>query len=156
MLMMTILKDLECQPRAASTSTLSYFFCQGTDENLNNASAVLRGLIYLLCVQQSSLASHLRARYDHAEAKPFHGANSFYALSQVLESIIQDERLQNAYLMVDALDECITDRDQLLRFIASHTISPRIKWIVSSRNIPEIETFLEIDGSGSEANLVLK
>ena len=159
MLMIAIVRELkrdfECQPRVAST-TLSYFFCQGTDENLNNAAAALRGLIYLLCIQQPSLASHLRARYDHAGAKLFQDANRFFALSKVLEGMLQDKRLQRAYLLIDALDECMVDRDRLLRFIAGHTTSPRIKWIISSRNIPEIESFLDIDGSGSEVKLSLE
>jgi len=148
-------RDFECPPRVAST-TLSYFFCQGTDENLNNAAAVLRGLIYLLCIQQPLLASHLRARYDHAGAKLFQDANSFFALSKVLEGMLHDERLQRAYLLIDALDECMADRERLLRFIASYTTSPRVKWIVSSRNIPEIERLLEVDGSGSEVKLSLE
>lgn len=91
MLMITIVEELERQ--RPTTSALSYFFCQGTDENLNNATAVLRGLIYILCNEQPSLASHLRAQYDHAGAKLFQDANSFYALSKVLANILQDERL---------------------------------------------------------------
>jgi hypothetical protein len=45
---------------------LSFFFCQGTDSRINNATAVLRGLIYLLVKKQPSLASHLRKKYDQA------------------------------------------------------------------------------------------
>ena len=65
----------------------------------------------------------------------------------MLEKIIYDDRLQQAYIVIDALDECIVGRDQLLRFIAQHAMAlPRVKWIVSSRNIPTIENLLEIDG----------
>ena len=162
MLLITIVEDLERQvgrqPRTASSTALSYFFCQGTHEHLNSAVAVLRGLIYLLCIQQPPLASHLRARYDHAGVRLFQSANSFFALSKVLESIMYDKRLQRAYLVVDALDECMTDRDQLLRFIAGHCVAlPRVKWIVSSRNIAAIENLLEIDSSdGSEVKLSLE
>ncbi|KAH7305365.1 hypothetical protein BKA65DRAFT_520798, partial [Rhexocercosporidium sp. MPI-PUGE-AT-0058] len=31
-----------------ATTLLSYFFCQATDDRINNTSAALRGLIYLL------------------------------------------------------------------------------------------------------------
>lgn len=44
---------------------LSYFFCQATDSRINNAVAVLRGLIFLLVDQQPSLVSHIRKQYDH-------------------------------------------------------------------------------------------
>ena len=33
---------------AERNSVLSYFFCQATDARINNATAVLRGLIYML------------------------------------------------------------------------------------------------------------
>lgn len=149
MLMITIIEELERDQPQQPTTILSYFFCQGTDGDLNNAVAVLRGLIYQLCIHQPWPTSHLRAQYDHAGAKLFQDDNSFYALSKVLESIIQDERLHETYLIVDALDECMAGRDQLLRFIASHVASPRVKWLVSSRNITEIENLLEIDRSDS-------
>ena len=32
----------------AKMDLLSYFFCQATDSRINNATAVLRGLLYLL------------------------------------------------------------------------------------------------------------
>ena len=164
MLMITIVKELEeeleRQPLTSSTA-LSYFFCQGTDENLDNAAAVLRGLIYILCIKQPSLTSHLHDRYDHAGAKLFQDANSFYALSKVLKNILQDERLQRVYLAVDALDECMADQDQLLRFIAGPEMaSPRVRWLVSSRNISRIENLLKTDSPegfpGSEVRLSLE
>ena len=51
-----------------STNDVSFFFCQGIDSRLNNATAVLRGLIYLLVKQQPRLAFYLRKRYDQAGA----------------------------------------------------------------------------------------
>ncbi|SPO01196.1 uncharacterized protein DNG_03943 [Cephalotrichum gorgonifer] len=161
MLMITIVDELERQRPTTSSTALSYFFCQGTDENLNNAAAVLRGLIYILCDQQPSLTSHLHAQYDHAGAKLFQDGNSFYALSKVLENILQDKRLHRAYLAVDALDECMTEQDQLLRFVAGPGMaSPRVRWVVSSRNIPRIEDLLKAGSPeglpGSEVRLSLE
>jgi len=45
-----------------AVETLSYFLCQGTDSCLNNAIAILRGIIYLLINQQPFLISHLRKK----------------------------------------------------------------------------------------------
>jgi len=162
MLLITAVEALEQEVERPPTATedtentaLSYFFCQATEEKLNNAVAVLRGLVYLLCAQQPWLASHLRARYDQAGTKLFNDANTFYSLARVLESILCDKRLKRLYLVVDALDECVVGRDQLLRLISDHAVaSSRIKWIVSSRNVPEIEDALEInspDDSGGYA-----
>ncbi|KAF2628723.1 hypothetical protein BU25DRAFT_439225 [Macroventuria anomochaeta] len=51
------------------------------------------------------------------------------------------------YLIIDALDECITDRPKLLHFIATQSsTSHRVKWIASSRNWPELEKRLEAAG----------
>jgi Cdc6-like AAA superfamily ATPase len=38
----------ELKKSMAKTDLLSYFFCQATDSRINNATALLRGLLYLL------------------------------------------------------------------------------------------------------------
>jgi hypothetical protein len=131
-----------------ATTLLSYFFCQATDKRINNATAVLRGLIYLLVDQQPSLVSHVRQKYDHGVERPFEGVNGWVALSTVFESILQDPSLESTCLIVDALDECETDLPQLLKLvIESISAFPRVKWIVSSRNKPDIEARLRINNT---------
>ena len=54
MLLCGIIDKLKQTASAASASgncLLSYFFCQATDSRINSATAVLRGLIYLLADQ---------------------------------------------------------------------------------------------------------
>jgi hypothetical protein len=59
-------------------------------------------------------------------------------------------------LIVDALDECETDLPQLLNLvIRTASISPRIKWIVSSRNKPDIEARLRLDDMQTRLSLEL-
>ncbi|KAK4139205.1 uncharacterized protein C8A04DRAFT_33317, partial [Dichotomopilus funicola] len=123
---------------------VAYFFCQATDSRINNATAVLRGLIYLLLDQQPSLLSHVRSEYDRAGETLFQDANTWDALSRILANILRDPSLRTTYFLIDALDECVTDLPQLLDLIAQKSSgSPRVKWIVSSRNWPEIEERLE-------------
>ncbi|KAF4333466.1 heterokaryon incompatibility protein het-E-1 [Fusarium beomiforme] len=45
------------------------------------------------------------------------------------------------YLIVDALDECLEGLGSLLKLISC--LTPRVKWIVSSRNRYEVEEYLE-------------
>jgi Cdc6-like AAA superfamily ATPase len=59
-----------------ATTLLSYFFCQATDNRINNALAALRGLIYLLIDQQPLLVSHTREMYNHAGKALFEDANA--------------------------------------------------------------------------------
>lgn len=81
MLLIGIINELT--ELTANTGLLSFFFCQGTDSRLNNATALLRGLIYLLLIKQKRLISHLRTRYDHAGKTLFEDTNAFYALSEI-------------------------------------------------------------------------
>ena len=130
----------------SATTLLSFFFCQATDSRINNAAAVLRGLIYLLIDQQPLLVSHVRNKYDHAGKALFEDANAWVALSEIFTSILQDPSLKSTYLIVDALDECETGLPQLLNLvIRTASISSRVKWIVSSRNNPDIEARLRLD-----------
>jgi DNA replication protein DnaC len=121
------------------TANVSFFFCQATNADINNATAVLRGLIYMLVKQQRSLISHLRESYDDFGKRRFTGANAFVALSKIFSSILSDPCLQNTYLIIDALDECTTDLKQLLDLVQDSSAYSNVKWIVSSRNWPSIK-----------------
>ncbi|KAH8800784.1 hypothetical protein F5884DRAFT_741347 [Xylogone sp. PMI_703] len=144
MLLCGIINELDKPKPTVETALLSYFFCQATDSRINNATAVLRGLIYMLVDQQPSLISHIQKKYNHAGKTLFEDLNAWVALSEILTNILQDPSLGTTYLVIDALDECIADLPKLLDFIVQKlSISPHVKWIVSSRNWPEIGERLE-------------
>jgi len=143
MLLCGIINELE---KSAINVRLSFFFCQATDSRINSATAVLRGLIYLLVKQQPSLISHIQDSYRDAGKQLFEDVNAWSALSRIFSSIIEDVNLNGVYLIIDALDECITDLGKLLQLIVQKSISPRVKWIVSSRNSPDIEEWIERAG----------
>ena len=145
MLLCGIVNELSREGSAdASRHNVAYFFCQATDSRLNNATAVLRGLIYLLVDQQPFLLSHVRSEYDRAGESLFQDANTWDALTKIFTNIALDPDLRMTSLVIDALDECVTDLPQLLDLIAQKSsTSSRVKWIVSSRNWPEIEQQLE-------------
>lgn len=136
----------ELKSSKGETDLLCYFFCQATDARINNATAVLRGLIFLLIDQQPSLMSHVQKKYDSAGKALFEDTNAWVALSQIFKNILQDPNLNKTYLVIDALDECI-DFTKLLDLIAEQSSLPcQAKWIVSSRNWPSIEERLEKAG----------
>lgn len=140
MLLCGIIDELDQLSIRSGTAQLVYFFCQATDHQLNNAAAVLRGLIFMLINKQPSLISHLRKEWDQAGGKLYEGSNTWVALSDVLTAILQDPTLKSTCVVVDALDECTSDLQKLLDLIVdtSSTIN-RVKWIVSSRNWSQIE-----------------
>ncbi|PVH70818.1 hypothetical protein DL98DRAFT_577678 [Cadophora sp. DSE1049] len=130
----------ELKKSMPKSTLLLFFFCQATDSRINNATAVLRGLIYLLVNEQLSLLSHVRKKYEQTGKALFEDANAWVALCEIFANILQDPNLNNTCLIVDALDECAVDLPKLLDLIVQTSpISPRIKWIVSSRNWPSIE-----------------
>ncbi|KAH7401121.1 beta transducin-like protein HET-E2C*4 [Phaeosphaeria sp. MPI-PUGE-AT-0046c] len=124
---------------------IASFFCQATDSSLNSANTVLRGLLYLLVDQQPRLAYQIRKRYDAVGSRTlFEDANAGTVLKETFTQVLKDSSLPTTYLIVDALDECTTDLPKLLDFIREHSsVSSRVKWLVSSRNWPEIEQQLE-------------
>ena len=161
MLMIGIINELQQQVarsgKSSVTEVLSYFLCQATDPRLNSATAILRGMIYLLASEHPFLISHLRKPYDRAGQKLFEDSSAFYSLSDVFRQMVQDSRLTAVYLVVDALDECEVGLPELLDLITS-TVSAqptRVKWIVSSRNRDDIEQRLGLDDSHARLSLEL-
>ncbi|KAK4141539.1 WD40-repeat-containing domain protein [Dichotomopilus funicola] len=141
MLLCGIIDELKA---TALTANISFFFCQATHARINTATAVLRGLIYMLVTQQPALISHLRKSYDGFGKERFEGPNSWVALSKILSNILEDPRLGRAYLIIDALDECTGNQGLLLDLVAQKSSKyPSIKWLVSSRNWPSIEKDLD-------------
>ncbi|THC87055.1 hypothetical protein EYZ11_013498 [Aspergillus tanneri] len=116
---------------------IAYFFCQANNSRINSATAVLRGLIYMLGKQQPSLYTYIPTRFLDNE-------NGWFELCDVFRDILKDSAIRSTYLIIDALDECTIDQERLLRFLKEHSSShPRVKWIVSSRNWPSIEKYLD-------------
>jgi hypothetical protein len=151
MLLCGIIEELKKSP----TDLLSFFFCQSTDSRINSATAVLRGLIYLLVNQQPSFVLHLQKKYDQAGQSLFEDANAWVALSEIFTNMIQDPDLEITCLVVDALDECVADLPKLLDLVVeTSTLSARVKWLLSSRNETHIQQRLR--GVDARARLSLE
>ncbi|PHH54974.1 Vegetative incompatibility protein HET-E-1 [Ceratocystis fimbriata CBS 114723] len=102
MLLCGIIDELE----RTSPTSLSYFFCQATNDRLNTATSVLRGLIYHLACHDPRLTKHVRKKHD-LNKDVFRNEGSWHELCDILGSMLDDPSLENAILIVDALDECI-------------------------------------------------
>ena len=134
---------------------VSYFFCQNTDSRLNNAASVLKGLIYLLVTQENGMIRHIRKRYDKGRSGIFEGPNAVYTLRLILQDILNDSALPSTYLLIDALDECNEGLQQLLDTITDErfTMKSKVKWLVASRNLPDIAERLRPDNAQMKINL---
>ena len=139
----------------STTGVLSYFFCQATNQRINNATAVLQGLLYMIFHQQPSLISNVRQRDLINESLP-ENSNAFFILSEIFDYILRDPSLKDTYVIIDALDECVADLKGLLEWITqeSSKSASRIKWIVSSRpNNHVIKTKLKLGGPWMKLSL---
>jgi hypothetical protein len=147
----------ELKNSAVVPGLMSYFFCQATDSRINNATAVLRGLVYMLVDQQPSLNSHVLKKYNQTGKALFEDANAWVALTEIFVNILQDLSSNTTYLIIDALDECVSDLPKLLNFIVAQqsSASSRVKWIISSRNWPVIEERLANTEYGTRLSLEL-
>ncbi|KAF2262809.1 WD40 repeat-like protein [Lojkania enalia] len=165
MMIMGIIDELSQKDRARPSlrkigskhALVAYFFCQRTRPELNNSVSVLRGLILLLVEKREQLIQHVQKRYETTGSKLFEGSNAIYALKEILLDILNDPSLPMTYLLVDALDECTSGLSALLRIIANDSLAPRsrVKWLVTSRNIPAIERYLQPDLAGIKISLEL-
>ncbi|UKZ53066.1 hypothetical protein TrVGV298_006853 [Trichoderma virens] len=156
MLLCGIVDNLQ---KLAPSSLISFFFCQATDERINNSTAVLRGIIFSLIDQQQHLLKHLREPYARQGKSLFEPPSAWYALSSILQSLLSDlnNTQQPTCLLVDALDECVNeDMPRLLDFIVKMSNElPYVKWVVSSRNWPQIIDKLKNLGPESQLSLEL-
>ncbi|ATZ48865.1 hypothetical protein BCIN_04g00830 [Botrytis cinerea B05.10] len=132
-----LIRELMDQP-AVFAPKVSHFFCQGKEKAKNNATTVLRSLLWMLLIQQKDLISHLHTKYKNAGDSLFTGSTTNTALLGIFQNIFQDPLLQRTYLIIDALDECDKDLNDLLQLISiSLSKCDKVRWLVTSR--PEVE-----------------
>jgi hypothetical protein len=147
MMMIALIEEISDRLRKTpGHGIMSYFFCQNTIQELSNAVAIIRGLIYLLVTHHPVLTSHLRKKCDGADHSFFEGFNALYGLWNTLLEAVQDPSCPRVYLFVDALDECDNQSlKTLLSLLSQHSSASlsKVKWVLTSRNKPMISETLQ-------------
>jgi len=156
MIAIAAIVEIEKRLRACpETGLLTFFFFQSTIPEINSAVSALRGVIYLLIEQRPGLIKHLRKRYDHAGDSMFSGPNVIDTLWLVLTDILQDDTSLTTYIVLDALDECIEQQEELVSLIVESEMRPgsKVKWLLTSRNEPAIRERLQREDICSNTSL---
>lgn len=116
-----------------------------------NAASAVKSLIYAILMDQSCLVDVLVDEHKSTGRKRFSHANDFYALSQILNRMVQDQRFRPTLILVDSVDEIRGDDKEYSRFLklmkVTTNISPNVKWLVSADTLPssdEIDIRLQI------------
>jgi len=140
MMAMALIEELTARLRGnpQPSRVVAYVFCQN---GLNDAAGVLRGLVYFLVRERRELLSYVREEYDILGRQLFEGPKALCGLWAVMCSILEHPGLPQVYLLVDAVDECTEQQDELLRLIcgADMAARSRVQWLVTSRNEPSLE-----------------
>lgn len=135
MLLCGLINELQ----ADSATRPYYFFCQASDSRLNSATKVLCSLIYSIACEDEQALSCVMEKYKHAGKELFYDINAWSALSGIMMNILRHTKLKDKVFIIDGLDECVADLLLLLDFIAQAPGLSEAKWVVSSRNWPNIE-----------------
>ncbi|THY16512.1 hypothetical protein D6D00_08848 [Aureobasidium pullulans] len=112
-----------------------FFFCQSTDDRLNNAVGVLKGIIRSLVEQRPLTVEHLHRHWIDEEQKFDMDFNQIAPLWTVLKRMVNDHGHLVTHVVIDAIDECNHHTEELLRLIFTDGLAfPRsIKWLLTSR-----------------------
>ncbi|CAH0025037.1 unnamed protein product [Clonostachys rhizophaga] len=113
MLLCGLIDELSTARLPPHRRLVSYFFCQAADSNLNNALAVLRGLIYTIVRQNWALIKYAHQEWKVAGKELFEDSNAFDALIMILDDILEHDTQAERVFIIDALDECSKDLPKL-------------------------------------------
>lgn len=134
MLLIGIIGELLKLPAATAPKPL-YFFCQGNDTKVNNATATIKSLIRSLIICQQPLFEQcLKEDFDNSGASVFEGTDAMSAMTRVFKNMVKDAGM--VYIIVDALDEC-EQLPALISLISNCLAFNNVRWLVSSR--PEVD-----------------
>ncbi|KAL4734793.1 hypothetical protein BDV11DRAFT_212465 [Aspergillus similis] len=131
-------------------SILSFFFCESGSEHQRTVTSILRGLLYQIIQQCPPFIEQVMSKYDVQGERLF---ASFDALWAVLIDIGRVSKGTEIYCIVDALDECETEsQDMFLQQIYqsftkstdTSLVTSRVHFLIVSRSYPEIGDCLSI------------
>lgn len=124
---------------------ISYFFCESNDKFHNNAVSVLKGLMFSLLERRKDLIFHLESAVQSSGAHAFENSDPslFYTLKRIFLEILASPNIGSITFLIDALDECVKDRDRILALVLETSAQSTINWILSSRAYPDIQAKLQ-------------
>lgn len=126
-----------------------YFFCEANHDTQNNATSILRGIIWQLIRQNLTLGDYLVQKSQERGDKLLH---SFDALWNLFTEIVVDQRCEVLYYIIDALDECDDESQMLILRQLKLSFSDRpwsqltqkVRILMTSRPYQEISDYLHL------------
>ncbi|CAG9981146.1 unnamed protein product, partial [Clonostachys byssicola] len=133
-LLTTVVQNLLAQAQdTPDLPRLLYCFISASGPVLRSAASVVKSLICLILLEQPTLDVHLANLRLSTGRKHFNHPSDFVPLSGLFYDILQDSNLPQTYVVVDAVDECVGSSDLMQLIETSGQVTPRIKWLASTR-----------------------
>ena len=122
-----------------------YFFCKSTDADKNNATAVIRSLLFQLYKLTQEQGTQMELASDLEQAMDKSGKRQAVDFTHIWAIFADYVRyISPALIVLDALDEC-HDSEQLLEAMKMPSLSDFIKIIATSRK--EADLFIQLSSS---------
>lgn len=106
-----------------------------------NATSAIKSLFHAILKDQSCLVDLVADELESTDRKHLSYANDFYALSLILNRMVQDKRFKPTLILIDGVDEIQGDGTDFSRFLklmrTTMSISHNIKWVVSADTLPK-------------------
>ncbi|KAF3922357.1 hypothetical protein AA313_de0201388 [Arthrobotrys entomopaga] len=156
MMSIGLVERLSSTADASAETLVTYSFCQNTDYKLNTLESIIKGMILRLVKQRPKLIGSLRSRWDVAGREFSENVTSWQSLWDIFLEMLEDCDRQRIYIVLDALDECQAERDNMDSFLKCLVRTglqrpSKIKWLLTSRPTENTEKELL---SGSYTALV--
>ena len=118
---------------------LSYFFFDNRNNKRDTAVSMLRGLIFQLIQQHSTLLEHILPAFK-VQKEDLFSDSSFESLWRIFESMVRDPGIDSIFCVLDGVDECDENSLEILtkklRGFFSKSLTG-LKLIVVSRELPD-------------------
>ncbi|KAH1515599.1 hypothetical protein KXW39_000830 [Aspergillus fumigatus] len=139
-------KDYFC----TGNNVLSFFFCDAGSECQRTVTSILRGLLYQIINQRPELIRRIIPKYEIQKKRLFTTFDSLWAL---LMDIGRVPRGPEIYCIVDALDECEPNEQEIILRQLDQSFNDRysqssvpssVHFFITSRPYPEIRSYLSL------------
>lgn len=145
MLSIFLAEEFEQMAKNSPDVVFLEYFCDDKDEKRRTADGIVRGLLFQLLQLRPNLFPHILPTFDIQKESLF-SASSIESLWRIFKTILYDSWLGIMYCVIDGLDEC--DEASLEVFLghlkvvflrnSGDTLTNRLKFIIASRDLPEI------------------
>ncbi|KAB8207967.1 hypothetical protein BDV34DRAFT_223163 [Aspergillus parasiticus] len=144
MLLAGIMEELNTFSANSVLPTTLHFFFQDKDGQVEQSLIAVKSLLWLLLNQYPYLAQYVHKEVQGSRGNLFDGEYAFTITSDLIKTMLQDDKIGPVIFILDGLDECeYKSRTMLINFLGSllqlnSRDNVRVKALISSRPLQEI------------------